>query len=135
MGRTRAALSSGALGTCLLALTACGGSQDASVVAVAADFYAAVGADDGETACALLSPTTRAEVEQSSGVSCAEGLRAEGLPSAADVEDVSVFGAMAQVRYAGETAYLTRDRDGWRVLAAGCTSRPTGPDDCQVEGG
>jgi hypothetical protein len=119
----------------VLCLTACGGSQDADVESAAADFYAAVGADDGEAACALLSPKTRTEVEQSSGTSCAEGLLEEDIPEVAEPEAVSVFGAMGQVRYAGETAYLTRDRDGWRVLAAACTSRPAGPDDCQVEGG
>jgi hypothetical protein len=44
---------------------------------------------------------------------------------------------MAQVRYVGETAFLTRAGTGWLVLAVACGGRPPGQDrpyDCQVEG-
>lgn len=123
------------IGACLVALTGCGGSQDSDVEAVAGRFYEAVRAQDGEAACALLAPKTRSEVEQSSGTRCADGLLEEAIPAVAAPDAVSVFGAMGQVRYAGETAYLTRDGEGWRVLAVACTPTPTGPDDCQVEGG
>jgi hypothetical protein len=135
MRRHRVALGPVTVGVSLLSLTACGGSQDAAVESVAADFYAAVAAQDGEGACALLSPTTRSEVEQSSGSPCAEGLLEEDIPEVAAPEAVSVFGAMGQVRYVGDTAYLARYRDGWRVLAVACTPKPVRPDDCRVEGG
>jgi hypothetical protein len=120
---------------CLVALAGCGGSQDAPVESVAERFYAAVQAQDGASACALLAPETRSEVEQTSGSPCAQGLFEAGIPSARSPLAISVFGTMGQVRYDGETAYLTRFGTTWLVMAAGCTKQALGPDDCLVKGG
>jgi hypothetical protein len=40
---------------------------------------------------------------------------------------------MAQVRYAGETAFLTRFEDGWRIVAAACTPVRSRYD-CSIQG-
>ena len=63
----------------LLALSACGGAQDDAVESAADRFYAALDADDGATACALLSARTRDELEQSAGESCDEAVLEEDL--------------------------------------------------------
>jgi hypothetical protein len=51
-------------------------------------------------------------------------------------EGVEVFETMAQVRYDGETVFLTRVGDSWRVWAAAC-ERPAAARtyDCSVQGG
>ncbi len=115
--------------------TGCGSSQDADVRSSASTFYDAVDAGDGARACELLTPRTRSELEQSSGQPCAEAIRAERVPQVDHPTDVSAFGTMAQVRYHGETTFLTRFQDGWRVVAAACTPGPAGVYDCRISGG
>ena len=98
-------------------------------------FNSAVSSGDGETACAMLTPATRDELEQSSGKACAQAI-VEELTDARvdDHEVVKVYGVMAQVRWNDETVFLPRMPDGWRVLAAGCTPRADDPYDCVVKG-
>ena len=128
-------------GIALACLTACTSSQDVSVETVARSFYRAFADGDGARACRLLSASTRSEVEKSAEAPCAEGLLDEDLPEVTDVEDVRVYGVMAQVRFAGaggspETAFLSRYDEGWRVTASGCTGTGAStPYDCQVSGG
>ena len=43
-------------------------------------------------------------------------------------------GDAAQVRFTGDTVFLLRFPDGWRIGAAGCTSRGDAPYDCEVRG-
>ena len=81
---------------------------------------------DGAAACALLAPTTRSELEQSTGKECAVAILEEAPDAGGDGGDVQVFGVMAQVRWDGDTVFLTRMPDGWRVLAAGCVPRCEG---------
>lgn len=100
---------------------------------VARDFYVALSQHDGRAACDLLAPTTRSELEQSSGKDCSVAVTEEVQP-AGDPQQVSVFGTSAQVRYDGDTAFLSRFRYGWRVLAAACRPRTSGPYDCSVKG-
>jgi hypothetical protein len=45
----------------------------------------------------------------------------EGLPAADALEGTAVFGTMAQVRFEGDTLFVSRFPRGWRVMAAGCT--------------
>lgn len=100
---------------------------------VADRFYTAVAAQDGASACAILSPAARSELEQSAGKPCPRAILEEDVPAVAAPERIEVFGTMAQVRYAGETAFLTRFEQGWRVVAAACT--PTRAKyDCSVQG-
>lgn len=116
-------------------LAGCGGSQDVAVSDVAEEFYTSVADGDGAAACALLAPTTRSELEQSSGKKCATAILQETPQAHGDSGIVEVFDTMAQVRFDGDTAFLTRMPNGWRVLAAACSPRPVGPHDCRVKGG
>lgn len=118
---------------CLGVMTGCGGSQDDAVRAVVDDFYGAVSADDGQTACAALAPTTRSELEESSGKACAEAVLGEEVPGVTAPTAVEVFGTSAQVRFRGETAFLTRLAEGWRVVSAVCTPAPEHYD-CRIQG-
>ena len=93
-------------------------------------------ASDPAAACALLAPRTRESVEQD-GAPCAQALGDEDLPAPGRRTAVTVAGHSAQVRYAGETVFLSLFDDGWRVTAAGCSRTspdPAVPYDCAVEG-
>jgi hypothetical protein len=124
-----------ACGCLSLLLGGCGGNQDEPVRDVATDFYAAVQDHDGPAACALLAPTTRDQVAQTTGKPCAEGLFEEDVPDVRTLRQTAVYGTMAQVRSSADTAFLTRFGSTWKVLAAGCTPQARGPYDCDVEGG
>ena len=97
-------------------------------------FVAAVESSDWSTACTLLAPSTKADLEQSAGRPCAAALEQEGLPDTGAVGGFQAFGTMAQVRYASDTLFLAEFKDGWRVLAAGCTRVVGHPYDCRLEG-
>ncbi|HYF73101.1 MAG TPA: hypothetical protein VD864_09785 [Nocardioides sp.] len=112
----------------------CAGSQDDQARRVADGFYAAIGSGEGSTACAALAPETVKELEQSSGAPCARALLEEELSAAGEARSVSVFGTMAQVRYADDTVFLARFGATWRVMAAACTPQPPGPYDCRIKG-
>lgn len=118
------------------ALTACGSSSDTDVANVADDFYAALADRDGGAACEALAPSTRSELEQSAGKPCEDAIVEEKLSEAQDPATVEVFDTAAEVRYDGETAFLARFDDGWKVTAAGCTPKPEPhPYDCTISGG
>lgn len=126
----------------VVALAGCAGGQDHAARDAARDFYQALAAQDGTSACELLATRTRSEVEQATQTSCDAGLLSEDLPQVADPDEVSVFGTMAQVRFRspaggpGETTFLSRYADGWRVTAAGCIPRGDQTAyDCQVSAG
>jgi hypothetical protein len=122
------------LGVLMLAASACGSSQDPSARDVAVQFNSAVADRDGAVACGLLAPETLDEVEQSAQRPCPQGLFDEGLRAVGDPAEVRVFGTMAQVRYRSETVFLTRFRDGWKVMAAGCTPAADERYDCRIQG-
>jgi hypothetical protein len=117
------------------ALAGCSNTQDTEVEETAARFYAALEANDGDTACQELAPRTRSEVEQSAQKPCAEAILEEDIPASGAQREVATFGTAAQVRYAGETTFLSRFQDGWHVVAAGCTPAAGDRYDCQVEAG
>ena len=119
------------------ALSGCGGVDRGAATEAAGQFYAAVRQRDGDAACALLNPSTRSELEQSAGKPCPAAVLEEDIPAPNGPGATVVFGTMAQVRYPGETAFLTRSGQGWRVLAVSCGDRPEGPErpyHCQVKG-
>jgi hypothetical protein len=130
-----------ACGTALLAVVAagalagCGSAQDAAVRSVASAFVNELENGDGAGACHLLAPVTRAELEKSTGMPCSAAILEEDLPTAGAFERTAAYGTMAQVRFAADTVFLTEFRNGWRVLAAGCSPVPGSPYDCQVQGG
>lgn len=120
----------------LLALSGCGADLEAQEAGAVADTFATAAAAEPQAACALLAPRTLESVEQD-GVPCAQALGAEGLPAPGRRTAVSVAGHSAQVRYAGETVFLSLFDNGWRVTAAGCARTspdPAVPYDCAVEG-
>ena len=119
----------------VVALAGCGTTQDGAVEDTAAQFYAALEDQDGAAACRVLAPLTRSEVEQAAKMPCEDAILEQGIAGGRGAHQVSAFGTAAQVRYDGETAFLSRYRDGWFVVAAGCTPQPGDRYDCQVEAG
>ena len=83
--------------------------------------------------CDLLAPTTLAAFEEDQTAPCTDAVQQLSLDGGA-VTSVEVWGGDAQVRMDGDTLFLTETRAGWRVAAAGCTSRGDAPYDCEVEG-
>ena len=116
-------------------LVACGQPYEDAVLDTAAAFYRAHAAGDGQAACDLLAPRTRSELEKSAGKPCAEAVLAEQLPQVNQSEALHVFGTQAEVGWDGETTFLSRFQDGWKVMAAGCTPRTGHPHDCTISGG
>jgi hypothetical protein len=90
---------------------------------------------DGAALCSRLAPDTRAEVAQSAKKPCAQGILDEDLPDAGRVRSTQVWGRAAQVSLTGDTFFLSRFQDGWKVLAAGCKPQSDKPYDCQLQGG
>ncbi|TFV52559.1 hypothetical protein [Blastococcus sp. TF02A-35] len=111
-------------------LAGCGAVDDDGVRSVAATFAdAAPGAR-----CELLAESTRQALEEDEQAGCEVALPELPLGSGR-VTAVEVWGDEAQVRLADDTLFLTRTREGWRVVAGAC--RPTGaeaPYDCRLEG-
>ncbi|GIH22847.1 hypothetical protein Aph01nite_11570 [Acrocarpospora phusangensis] len=113
---------------------ACASGQDGQVSKVAGDFYAAVRGGDGVRACALLTesaaqtltPMASAEGE------CATALLKLRLPGAGKVEKVAVWGNEAQARLTGDTLFLHRSAQGWRIRAGGCRPQDQRPYQCAI---
>jgi hypothetical protein len=120
----------------VLAVTGCSGERDTEVAATAGDFFSAVADGDGDVACELLAPSTRSELESSSGAPCADAVLEE-VDAADATPEVDVYGDAARVRVGSETAFLALLDGGWRVAAAGCAAPPAAdvPYDCTVSGG
>src|SRR3954470_15148184 len=89
----------------LLALAGCGSVSDREDGAAdaAQRLLEAVAAGDGEAACAVLAPDTVADVEESSGQSCADAVLDADLPEPAEVESTDVYGQWARVVLADDT--------------------------------
>ncbi|MER7366541.1 hypothetical protein [Nonomuraea wenchangensis] len=116
-----------------LALALAGCAPDAAAPARAAErFHAELAADRDDAACALLAPKT-ADRLPDPGQTCADALRELKLGHGGPVTEVRVWGDNAQVRLAGDTLFLHRFGDGWRVRAAGCEPVRDLPYDCEVE--
>jgi ketosteroid isomerase-like protein len=111
-----------------------GEDRDAAAGAARA-LFTAVAAGDGEAACAILAPDTLAELEESSGTTCADAITEEDLPEPGPVQTVDVYGQWARVVTSNDTVFLGAFGDGWRVVAAGCRSRGERPYDCRLQGG
>ena len=117
-----------------LAVSGCGG-PDSAASRIATDFYEAVSDGDSRTACSLLAPQTRNELEQSTGQSCAEALPSELAEVADGSITTAAYGDGAIATRGGDTVFLVRFANGWRVTAAGCTRvADDKPYDCTVKG-
>jgi hypothetical protein len=99
----------------------------------AEQFQSALRSQDTAAACRLLSDEARGSLESASVRPCPEALVALQLPAGPLGED-EVWGRNAQVVLDSGVLFLAEFRAGWRVTAAGCTSRPDQPYDCKVEG-
>jgi hypothetical protein len=118
-------------------LGACGASDRAPDAAATTErFHAALEAQDGGGACALLAPQTASKLEQQEGAPCQEAILELELPTGATAAKTSVYVTSAAVSLTeGGQTFLDEFADGWRVSAAGCV--PTAPDlpyDCELEG-
>ena len=98
------------------------------------NFEAALKRGDAATACQLLAPPTRKELEQSESEKCAKALPDQNIPPATSEADVDVFGDEAIARVAEDVVFLTNVGGTWMVSAAGCKPQPDQPYDCEVKG-
>lgn len=134
-GGTRRAIGGAVAVAVITGAGGCGNTQEGPAETAAQGFYRALDANNGAAACDALAARTRSEVEKSAQKPCERAILDEDIPSVDGSGTVSTFGVAAQVRYAGEVAFLSRFRDGWRVVAAGCRRQPGGLYDCQVAAG
>lgn len=118
-----------------IVLAGCSSAHQDDVERAAKDFRAALKAEDGAKACEELSDDAQEELRQSSGSSCTIAVLDTDVPTDGRVERVSVSGTAAQVRYGDDIVFLAEFSDGWRVIAAGCRTRPDKPYDCEIQGG
>jgi hypothetical protein len=119
------------VGAAAVLLTGCSSAQRPDVERVALTFEDPSG--DPEARCDLLAPKTLAAFEETESAPCPEALQQLPL-GGGEVTSVEIWGGDAQVRLGGDTLFLAETSAGWRVVAAGCTSRGTAPYDCEVEG-
>jgi hypothetical protein len=115
----------------VLGAVACSSAEQPAVEGAVTRFAGAIARHDGAAACALLTDDARRSTE-TFGRSCAEQVAT--LPDPGGVEQVEVWSDVAQVRLAGDTVFLVRFPDGWRVGAAGCTPEEEAPYQCEVQG-
>lgn len=115
----------------------CGTSEDRSQAAeVVASFYRAVAAEDGRAACATLTPATAQQIASDEQEPCRKAVTdLEVHGGRIDATEVYVTNAKVDLT-SGESAFLSRQHDGWRISALGC--KPSGkpadqPFDCEVE--
>jgi hypothetical protein len=116
-------------------LSGCSSAHQQAVMASVGHFYAALGSGNGATACALLAPGTRSELEQSSKQPCDRAILEEGVAHPGVRRGLQVFGTMAEVRFTHDTVFLAQFNDGWKVMATACKRIPDEPYDCSVKGG
>jgi len=84
----------------------------------------------------IISDYQRTTFEKEEKQPCAKALGDADLPEPSSVESVDVYGHDARVVLAKDVVFLARFPQGWRVTAAGCTSRAKDdPYDCVLAGG
>lgn len=105
----------------VLALSGCTGLDGEGAAAVAERFVAEA-SQDPAAACTLLAPATLEELEQNTEKACPQALADLGLDAADGFARIKAYGTDAQVALPNQTVFLSRFDDGWKVVAAGCTS-------------
>lgn len=123
----------------LTLLAACGNAVNRDQVrSVVEDFYAAVRNDQGAAACNLLSEAAAKQLESQTGQSCRGVItRLDYAGGRTEVADVQIAATQAKVLLAnGETMFLNRRSDGWRLTGVACKpeeGKPRDrPMDCEV---
>lgn len=122
------------LAAAVLLLAGCGSTHEGEVEQVAEDLHAAIKAEDGATACELLSEEAQKALQET-GDSCQVAVLEAGLSPDGRVEKVSVYDTSGQVRYDDDVVFLADFPEGWKVIAAGCVPQADAPYDCTVDGG
>jgi hypothetical protein len=112
-----------------LLLCGCADLEQRQVEQVASAFAAA----SPSVRCQMLAPATVAAVEAQWGQPCAQATAKLSLPEGA-VQSSTVWGDQAQVHLVGDTLFLTRTGNGWKVTAAGCRASGDAPYTCRMEG-
>jgi hypothetical protein len=127
-GRTRLA----GVAAAALLLVGCTPAGEGEAAAAATQFQRAISQADWAGACGLLSERTRTGLESAAARPCAQALPALRLP-ATEVGNVVLWGHNAEAMVGRQAVFLSRFTAGWRVIAAGCTSRGEGlPYECSV---
>lgn len=105
----------------ILVLGGCGTSDDRDQArGVVTRFYTALDAHRPQVACAQLSNAAVQVLEQQEGRSCARAVGSLDLQGAPIVAtNVYVTSAKVDLR-GGESAFLGRESDGWKLNAVGC---------------
>ena len=118
----------------LLVIAGCGRDDDRRQVrAVAEALYTAVQDGDGAEACARLSVAAASALEREERRPCPEAMTEVEL-TGARVTAVRIFETGAAAKFdTGNTAFLDRMDEGWRVSAAGCVVRGETPAICELE--
>ncbi len=136
LGTAAAALTMAASLTATLA--ACGAAdQEGAAEAAAVRFVSSV-ASDPTTACGLLAPQTRKELEDTADQACRSLIAGEGIPADRYAVRTQVAGHSAQVVLEHQTVFLALFDSGWKVIAAGCehtSSDAATPYECVLKGG
>jgi hypothetical protein len=118
-----------------ISLVGCGSGGDRDAVRDAAQaLYRSAADQDGEAACARMSPSLRQALVKDEGQRCAKAILDLDL-SGRTARDVEVYANAAIVRLAGgDTVFLGDTALGWRVDALGCRPGSAGePYECQAE--
>lgn len=118
-----------------ISLVGCGTGGDQDAVRDAAQgLYRSAAEQDGEAACARMSPSLRQALVEDEGERCAKAVLGLDL-SGRTARDVEVYADEAIVRLAGgDTVFLGDTALGWRVDALGCRSESADePYDCEAE--
>lgn len=118
-----------------LVLAGCGAGEPRGAAASAERLYAAVAAQDGAAACAVLSEDTRLQLESDERRPCAEAVLELQL-SGERATETEAYVTEAKVDLdGGDSVFLEETPAGWRVTAAGCRPMPGDetPYDCEVE--
>ncbi|MDX3697231.1 hypothetical protein PV726_44905 [Streptomyces europaeiscabiei] len=98
-------------------------------------FEQALGERAYDRVCAVLAPSTVAELELSAGSPCAKAVSEESLRPGGPVRQTDVYGNQARTVLSSDTLFLSRFTSGWKVVAAGCEPRPQEPYQCRIKGG
>jgi hypothetical protein len=124
---------------CLLLLAAgCGQADDRDQVRETVErFYSALGDGRPEAACDELGEAALEQLESQSGQPC-EGVIARLPFEGGDITNTEVWITNAKVDLqGGESAFLSRERDGWKLSAIACMPEKGKPADrpleCEVE--
>jgi hypothetical protein len=123
-----------AVALCGALSTGCVPAQTGAALQAADDFQSVVAAENWPAACDHLSEEARSGLELTTARTCADALSVLRLPGD-PAREAQVWGRNALVDVGAGAVFLSQFEDGWRVIAAGCTSRGEDlPYECKVRG-